>query len=229
MKRGIGRQTPALALAIAVVALFAALGGSVYAAATRIGGRTIKVNSMPGNRVIVGSLPGNRLRKGSVRGDRLFPGSVTGVQVDASTLDQVPSAAHAETADSAAAAGSALNAANAANAEKLDGHEAGCRPGTRPFAGACWQSVSAEFPATAPDAAATCAAQGGELPEALTLAAFSQQPGIKLAAEGEWSGEIATFTGPNAFSVAIVSATGAVSSALSTETKRYRCVIPLLS
>jgi hypothetical protein len=229
MKRGIGRQTPALALAIAVVALFAALGGSVYAAATRIGGRTIKVNSMPGNRVVIGSLPANRLRKGSIRGDRLFPGSVTGVQVDASTLDQVPSAAHADRADSAAAAGSALNAANAVNAEKLDGYSAGCKPGTRFFAGACWQSVSAEFPATAPVAAASCAAQDGELPDALTLAAFSQEPGIKFAAEGEWSGDVTNVSGLDAFAVVTISATGKINFVVSTATRRYRCVIPLLS
>lgn len=226
MKRGIGRQAPALA--IAVVALLAALGGSVYAA-TRIDGTTIKANSMPGNRVVVGSLPANRLQKGSIPGNRLFPGSVTGVEVDASTLDQVPSAVNAEAADTATSAGSALNAANAVNAEQLAGFEAGCKPGTRLFAGACWQSVSEESPATAPIAAATCAAHGGELPSALTLAAFSQQPGIKLAAEGEWSGDITTVSGLDSYAVVTVLQTGKLNSDVSTVSKRYRCVIPLLS
>ena len=226
MNRGLGRQTPALV--IAVIALFVALGGSVYAA-TKIRGTTIKTNSMPGNRVIAGSLPADRLPEGSVPGDRLLPGSVTGVEVDASSLDQVPSAAHAETADTAAKATSALNAANAVNAEKLAGHVAGCEFGTRPFAGACWQSVTEEFPTTAPAAAATCAANGGELPDALALAAFSQEPGIKLAAEGEWSGDVTNVSGSNLYAVVTISATGAVSSTLSTAIRHYRCVIPLLS
>jgi hypothetical protein len=238
MDRGLGRQAPAMA--IAAIALFAALAGSVYAAA-KIDGRTIKVHSLPGNRVIRGSLPanrfrkgaipGNRLRKGSVLGDRLRPGSVTGVQVDASTLAQVPSAAHAETAASAASAaraGSALNATNAVNAERLDGHVAGCGGGTRPFAGACWQTVGEELPSTAPAAAAACAAHGGELPDALALAAFSQQPGIQLRAGGEWSSDVTNVSGLDAFALVTILPSGKIDSAVSTETRPYRCVIPLL-
>jgi len=226
MNWGIGRRMPALV--IAAIALFAALGGSVYAAA-KIDGSTVKPNSLPGNRVVVGSLPPNRLQQGSIPGNRLAPGSVTGVEVDASTLDQVPSAVHADSADAAQTAGSALSAVNAVNAEKVDGHDASCGPGTRHFAGACWQTVTNEAPASAPIAASVCASRNGELPDALGLVAFSQQPGIELAEEDEWTGEIASFTGPNAFSVATVSTDGVIAAALSTASKRYRCVIPLVS
>src|SRR4051794_41355757 len=151
MNRGLGRPAPALP--IAALALFAALGGSVYAA-TRIDGATIKPNSLPGNRVVVGSLPPNRLQAGSVPGNRLAPGSVTGVEVDASTLEQVPSAAHADSADSAATARSALNADNAINAERLDGLAARCEQGTRLFGGACWPTATQEIPPAAPAAGA---------------------------------------------------------------------------
>jgi hypothetical protein len=223
MDRGLGRRTPALA--IATIALFAALGGSVYAA-TQIDGRTVAPNSLPGNRVRIGSLPPNRLQVGSVPGDRLTPGTVTGVEVDASTLDQVPEAAHAESADSARRA---ETAASADSAESLDGREAGCAPGTRFFAGACWQTVNSENPATAPAAAADCASHGGELPDALTLVAFSKQPGIKLAPESEWSGDVTNVSGTNVYGVVTISATGAVDSAISTAAKHYRCVIPLVS
>ena len=61
MGRGFRRRSPALA--IACLALFAALGGSVYAA-TKIDGRSIRVKSLPGNRLAPGSLPGNRLKAG---------------------------------------------------------------------------------------------------------------------------------------------------------------------
>ena len=253
MSRGIRRQLPALI--VASVALVAALGGTVYAAG-KINGHAIKVKSLPGNRLAIGSVPANRLKPGtipslqlapgSVQGDRLAPGSVTGVQVDVSTLGQVPSAAHADRADSAKEAETALhattaenavsavNAVNAVNAESaesaktINGFEAGCLQGTRLFAGACWQTVTNSGVATLPTAAESCANQGGELPSAFSLAAFSQQPGITLAAEGEWSNTLATYTGVNSYSVVTVSSTGEIGSALSTKTKKYRCVIPLV-
>lgn len=223
------RQWPALALAL--IALFAALGGTVYGAkrgAARIDGKAIKVKSLPGNRLRVASVPGNRLKPGAIPGDRLAPGSITGVQIDAATLGTVPSAVHADNADSARDAETALNAANAANATRVNGHSAGCSQGDRFFAGACWQTTSSESALNAPAAAAACAAQGAELPDALTLAAFSQQPGVALAAE-EWTGSIATYTGVNAYSVAIINAAGEVGAALSTAAKKYRCITPLVT
>jgi hypothetical protein len=236
MVRGLRRQGPALV--VASVALIAALGGTVYAAG-KINGKTIKVKSLPGNRLAPRSLPGNRLAPGaitagmlgpgSVPASALAPGSVTGIQIDASTLGQVPSAVHADNADSARDAQTALNAVNAIDATRVNGHSAGCRPSTRFFAGACWQSVASEAAVSAPAAALACATQGGELPEALSLAAFSQQPGIALAAGDEWTGEMASYTSLNAYSVVTVSATAEIGSSVSTATKKYRCVIPLVS
>jgi hypothetical protein len=219
------RQWPALALAL--IALFAALGGTVYAAA-KISGKTIKVKSLPGNRLKVASLPGNRLKPGAIPGDRLAPGSITGVQIDAATLGTVPSAIHAGNADSARDAETALNAANAANAIRVNGHSAGCSQGERFFAGACWQATSSESALTAPAAAAACAARGAELPSALTLAAFSQQPGVALAAE-EWTGDITNVSGVDQYAVVTASAAGQLASALPTATKKYRCVTPLVT
>src|SRR5689334_7358018 len=184
MGRGLRRQGPALVLA--GLALIAALGGTVYAAG-KISGRTIKVKSLPGNRLALGSVPGNRLKPGAISGGQLAPGSITGIHVDASTLGQVPLAIHAETAESAKDAETALNAASAQNAKTVNGYEAGCKAGTEPFAGACWQSEPSSSALNAPAAAAACANQGGELPDALSLVAFSQQPGQALAEGGEWS------------------------------------------
>jgi hypothetical protein len=236
MSRGIWRQAPALA--VAVLALVAALAGTVYAAG-KLNGHAIKVKSLPGNRLALHSVPGNRLKPGtipstqlapgSIQGDRLAPGSVTGLQVDVSTLGQVPSAVHADTADSAKDAETALNAANAVNAQNVNGYQAGCKTGTRLFAGACWQiamSGSALNPAAA---ASACANEGGELPEPLLLAAFSQQPDITLAAGDEWTNTLTNVSGPDLYAVVTVSSSGSISSQVATETKKFRCVIPLLS
>ncbi len=145
MRQGVGRLSPALV--ISLVALFAALGGTVYAAA-RIDGKAIKLKSLPGNRLKVGSVPGNRLKPGALAGGSLAPGSVTGTQVDASTLGQVPSALNAVNAESAGSAQTAvnaqhaddaLNAVSAVNAEHADnattvnGHTVQCAASTTLF------------------------------------------------------------------------------------------------
>jgi len=221
------RHLPALALAS--IALFAALGGSVYAAAKKLDGRTVKVKSLPGNRLKPASVPGNRLKPGAIPGNRLAPGSLTGVQIDVATLGQVPSAVHADNADSARDAETALSAVNAVNATTVNGHSAGCRKGERTFAGSCWQPVSSEAALSAPAAAAACAAAGAELPSALLLAAFSQQPGIVLAAGDEWSSDIPVVSGVDLYAVVTVSPTGTISSAISTTAKKFRCVTPLVT
>lgn len=235
MSRGIWRQVPALV--VAAVALVAALAGTVYAAG-KINGHSVKVKSLPGNRLALRSVPANRLKPGtipstqlapgSIPGDRLAPGSVTGLQVDVSTLGQVPSAVHADTAESAKDAETALNAANAVNAQNLNGYHAGCDQGTRLFAGACWQVASSPSALTPAAAGSACANEGGDLPDPLLLAAFSQQPGITLASGDEWTNNVTSVSGPNLYAVAWVSPSGTIGSELASETKKFRCVLPLL-
>jgi hypothetical protein len=226
MDSGSWRFSPALA--VACLALFVALGGTVLAAA-KIDGRTIRVKSLPGNRLALGSLPGNRLKPGAIQGNRLAPGSVTGTEIDPSTLGTVPTATHADTAESARDAQTALNAVNAIDATRVNGHSAGCQTGTRYFAGACWQLGSSAAAVSAPTAALACATLGGQLPEALALAAFSQQAGVVLAAGDEWTDDLASYSGSDAYSVALVSAGGKVQAAVSTTAHKYRCVLPLVA
>ncbi len=218
------------ALALAGLALFVALSGGVYAAnQKRIDGHAVRASSLPGNRLIPGSVPGNRLRPGSIPAGKLAPGSVTGAQIDVATLGQVPSAAHAANADRAGEAARALRAEAAANAERVNGYSAGCAAGTRQFAGACWQLEHSAAPLKAPDAAASCASQGGELPAALALAAFAEQPGVALAVGDEWSSDLTIVSGPNTYAVVTVSASTSINSAVSTSERKFRCVLPLLS
>ena len=142
MRQGLGRLTPATI--VALLALVAALAGSAYAAG-RIDGRTVKVKSLPGNRLKLGSVPANRLKPGAIPTAATAPISepITGSQIDERSLGQVPSAGYADVAgyaQSAIDAETALNAVNAVNAQTVNGHGAGCLPGTTPFAGACWQT-----------------------------------------------------------------------------------------
>jgi len=221
-------RRPAPALFVSLVALFAALGGTVYAAG-KISGKAIKVKSLPGNRLRLASVPGNRLKPGAIAANRLQPNSIGAAQIEEATLAQVPNAHHADSADSATDALTALNAVNAVNATTVNGHGVGCLPGTRFFAGACWQSSSSANAATAPNAAAACASLGGELPEALQLAAFAQQAGVILDSGDEWSSDIPVFSGLNTYGVITVSAAGQIDSVNSSNTKKYRCVIPLVT
>jgi hypothetical protein len=227
MRQGFGRPTPAAI--VALVALVAALAGSAYAAG-RIDGRAVKAKSLPGNRLKLRSVPANRLKPGVLAGLGRIAEPITGSQIDERSLGQVPSAAYADVAGSAQTAvdaQTATNSVNAVNAETVNGHGAGCRAGTVPFAGACWQASASQTPVTAPVAASSCAAQGGTLPEALQLAAFAQQPDIKLNGE-EWSGDIPAVAGPNVFGVVTVQSDGTVSFTNASSTRAYRCVIPLV-
>jgi hypothetical protein len=239
MSRGVRRKGPALIVA-AVVAV-AGLGGTVYAAG-KIDGHSIKAKSLPGNRLALRSVPGNRLKPGSIRGemlapgsvgrDQLAPGSVTGVQIDVSTLGTVPSSGHADTADIAQSAKdseTALHAASAETAKSLNGYTAGCEAGTRLYAGACWETSPSGSAVSPVSAAASCASKGGELPDSLALAAFANEPGIALSAGDEWSSDVTNVSGANLYAVVTVSASGVINSEVATNSKKYRCVTPLLS
>jgi hypothetical protein len=229
MRQGIWRGSPALV--VAVIALFVALGGSVYAAKkARIDGKAIRAKSIPGNRLKPRSIGADRLKPGVLR-SVAASGPLTGADINELTLGQVPSAAHADSADtaqSAVDAQTALNAVNAVDAKTINGHGVGCLPKTRPFAGACWETTPRE-PLNAPNAARKCAENGGTLPEALQLAAFAEEPGVNLDPKDEWSSDIPVFTGLDTYGVATVSASSEINSSLSTNARAFRCVIPLLT
>lgn len=201
-------------------------------------GNRLAPGSVAGNRLIPGSVPGNRLAPGSVPADRLEPGtipgaslapsSITGAEIDVATLGQVPSAVHADNADSAHDAETALNAVNAVTATRVNGYEAGCRAGTALFAGACWQIAPSDTALKAPQAAASCATQGGSLPGALELVAYAQQPGAALASE-EWSSDLTNISDKDVYAVITVMSTSEVNFASATASKKFRCVMPLLS
>ncbi len=95
------RPTPALVLAI--VALFVALGGTGYAAA---------------------SLSGKTIRPGSIPGNRVTPNALGGVQINESRLGVVPAAKLAQAAGTARSAERADSARSADSASSADSAKA---------------------------------------------------------------------------------------------------------
>lgn len=78
---------------VAVLALFLALGGSVYAASNKISGTQIKPKSLPGNRIKPRSLTNAQVKARTLTGAKVKPGSLTGKQVVGSSLTGVSAAA----------------------------------------------------------------------------------------------------------------------------------------
>lgn len=77
---------------VACMALFVALGGSVYAAG-KISGKQIKRNSIPGNRIKPKGIPASRVKLKSLTGRQVKANSLTGTQINEKTLTGVSAAA----------------------------------------------------------------------------------------------------------------------------------------
>jgi len=101
--RKLGRPSPAMV--VALVALFAALGGSAYAAST-IGTKQIKN----------GAITASKLKKEAVTAAKIKNGAISGAKLNLSQLGTVPSANHASAADTAGKANEATKAGEATKA-----------------------------------------------------------------------------------------------------------------
>lgn len=73
---------------VAFIALFVALGGSVYAAG-KISGTQIKSGSVPGNRIKAKSLTGKQVKPKSLTGKQIKANSLGAMQIDERTLTGV--------------------------------------------------------------------------------------------------------------------------------------------
>lgn len=74
---------------IAVIALFLALGGSVYAASNKISGKQIKPRSLPGNRLKPKSVTAKEIKANVITGKQVKAESLTDKQVVGSSLTGV--------------------------------------------------------------------------------------------------------------------------------------------
>jgi hypothetical protein len=64
--------------AIALLALFIALGGSVYAASNKIDGAQIKAKSLPGNRIQPNTVTATQIKKGTIGEPQIKAGAISG-------------------------------------------------------------------------------------------------------------------------------------------------------
>jgi hypothetical protein len=111
------RRRPSPALAISLIALFVALGGTGYAAVTingknltnkSVAGKKLKNKTITGGKIKNATITGGKIKNGTLTGDKVANGtltgakvaneSLTGAQVNESTLAQVPNAARAAVA-----------------------------------------------------------------------------------------------------------------------------------
>jgi hypothetical protein len=77
---------------VACLALFIALGGSVYAAG-KINGKQIKASSLPGNRIKPRTITANRIKGKTLTGRQIKANSLTGEQIDQKTLTGISAGA----------------------------------------------------------------------------------------------------------------------------------------
>ncbi|HSS05166.1 MAG TPA: hypothetical protein VLK89_08280 [Solirubrobacterales bacterium] len=77
---------------VACLALFLALGGTVYAAG-KISGKQVKAGSLPGNRIKPKTITANRIKPKVLTGNQVKANSLTGKQINQSTLTGVSAAA----------------------------------------------------------------------------------------------------------------------------------------
>jgi hypothetical protein len=252
-----GFRLPSPALVVALLALFVALGGTVYAAkkGRKLDGVAIRVKSMPGNRLKPNSIPGNRLKAGSVSGDRLAPGSIafdrlqastlpgtsieshsiTGAQIDLASLGQVPSAGYsersgyAESAEKAASATDAETALYAVNAITAEKVNGYTAGCSPPLMLFAGSCWQRDHNSVAVEAptAAANCAQEGGTLPEALQLAAFAKE-VTLDAGGEWSSDISNYSGKNLFGVLSVTSPGDIELTLSTNTLKYRCVFPLL-
>jgi hypothetical protein len=110
MRSTISIRRPSASMIVALVALFAALGGTGYAAAT-ISGRDIQKRTIPANRVVNNALGGQQINE-----SRLGPVPVAQQALTAQTAASATEAGHATSADSAT---------TAQDTQKLQGRDAG--------------------------------------------------------------------------------------------------------
>jgi hypothetical protein len=114
-------QRPSHATIVAYLALFAALGGTAFAASQ------LPRNSVGAKQLKPNAVTAAKIKTGAVTAAKVRANALTGEQIDESKLGQVPSAATAgsaataATATAATTAASADSAANAGDADALGG------------------------------------------------------------------------------------------------------------
>ncbi|HEX5712679.1 MAG TPA: hypothetical protein VFX85_05125 [Solirubrobacterales bacterium] len=233
---------------MASVAVFLALGGVGYAAAT-----------INGNKIVKGTIGAGKLKNGTLTSAQVKQNALTGSVIDESTLTIVPSAqsansattaasantaasadsaktantaksaetaAHAASADTATEATTAQSAESAKEAEAVDGLTAGelqvsCPANTDLFGGMCWEQTPRPLAGWVV-ASVTCGDAGGRLPSLSELIAYIAQPGPPEAEH--WSADVADFDAPENEEIALARGESGTSLKRAPVPLGYRCL-----
>jgi hypothetical protein len=137
---------PSPAMIVAIVALFAALSGTAYAA---LGKNTVGSKQLKAKAVTSGKIANN-----AVTSAKVAKGSLTGEDININALGTVPSA---------------TSASQAGNANTVGGHAAACPGGTILIRGTCFDASPNAAVSSLKVAADACAAKGGYLPTPMAL------------------------------------------------------------
>src|SRR3954452_1689379 len=140
----LGRPSPAMI--VAIIALFAALSGSAYAA---LGKNTVGSKQLKQKAVTTGKIANN-----AINSIKVAPNSLSGEDINLNALGTVPNA---------------TSAASAGNANTVEGRSASCPSGTTLIRGTCFDAAPNGAAANLKAAADACAAKGGFLPSPMAL------------------------------------------------------------
>jgi len=199
---------------LACMALFVALGGVGYAAAT-INGNAIKKQTIGAGKLKKGTLTSAQVKANALTGAvidestlSIVPTAQTAVSAqtatsattatNATTADSAKTATSAETATTAATATTAETAETADEAKELDGLSAddlklSCPPDTNLYGGMCWDDNVRPVKLWIA-ASVECGDAGGRLPSLSELVAYVLQPGTQVAA-ANWSADVIDLPG----------------------------------
>src|SRR4051794_30849613 len=142
---------PSPAMIVAIIALFAALTGSAYAA---LGKNTVGSKQLKAKAVTTGKIANN-----AINGNKVAPNSLSGEDINLSALGTVPNA---------------TSAASAGNANTVGGHSAACPSGTTLIRGVCFDAAPNASAPNLKAAADACASRGGFLPSVMALYSVRQ-------------------------------------------------------
>jgi hypothetical protein len=150
--------------AIAVIALFIALGGAAYAG-TKINGKNIVNKSIGGGKLKNETITANKIKKGTITSAQIAPGSIDSTQINVNTLTTVPSAQTATTATTATSATTAKTAETATKATSAVTADEATEAGTATTADTAKHAEEADRATVAGEAEKL----GGKTAEDLTL------------------------------------------------------------
>ena len=196
---------------VSTLCLFVLLGGSAYAAISKVPRNSVGTRQLQAKAVTNG-----KLAEGSVTGAKIAEGTITGANINMAALGSVPLAANASTAQ---------------NSNTVDEHSASCPQGATLIRGLCFDAQPNAAVNSVKEAADACAAKGGWLPSPLELYSVRGvlNLGTGVGSDHQFTDEFYGNTNGTNYKTVVVDGTGAISeSEISGSPSRYTCVYPLV-